>query len=167
MILAVDVYYHNDSARIAGITFSNWDDDVPTGEYISEMSGVADYQPGKFFLRELPCILHLIDEHSLCPDVIIVDGYVYLDGDTKPGLGKHLFDALQGMVTVIGVAKRAFKGISSEFAVYRGSSKSPLFVTSEGFELSLAKAAIEKMRGKYRLPDLLKRVDQLCRGKQV
>ncbi len=164
MILAVDVHYHNDSARIAGIAIDGWENEVPIGEYISEMSGVADYRPGMFFLRELPCIIRLIAEHCLAPEIIIVDGYVYLDGAGKPGLGKHLFDALRGKVAVIGVAKRAFKGISREFAVYRGSSKSPLYVTSEGIELFLAKAVIAKMQGKYRLPDLLKQVDQLCRG---
>lgn len=166
MILAIDVHYHHHSARIAGVAFEGWEDELPSGEYLSNREGVADYQPGMFFLRELPCILQLLEEHSLTPDIIIVDGYVYLDGISKPGLGKYLFDAMQGEVAVIGVAKRAFKGISRKFAVYRGSSKNPLYVTGEGIELSVAKAAIKRMQGKYRMPDLLKRVDRLCREKQ-
>lgn len=46
----------------------------------------------------------LLSKHNLKPDCIIVDGFVHLEDD-KPGLGKHLYDALNGKVRVIGVAK--------------------------------------------------------------
>jgi deoxyribonuclease V len=165
MILAVDVDYGDSSAIVAGVTFENWDDEVPEDIYISRVVGVADYVPGSFYKRELPCILALLTEHKLTPEIIVIDGFVYLNGIDAPGLGKHLYDALDGKIAVIGVAKRAFKGIDVKFATYRGGSKKPLYVTAEGIEVQDARRAVERMHGKYRNPALLKKVDQVCRQK--
>lgn len=79
MILAIDVQYHQDEAFIAGILFESWQSTSAVAEYTSKVSGVADYIPGQFYRRELPCILTLLTEHQLTPEVIIVDGYVFLD----------------------------------------------------------------------------------------
>jgi deoxyribonuclease V len=38
-----------------------------------------------------------------------------------------------------------------------------LYITAEGIELETAKEYIHAMQGDFRLPTLLKRVDQLCR----
>lgn len=165
MILAVDVDYDDSSASVAGVMFENWDDEVPEDIYISRVVGVADYVPGSFYKRELPCILALLTEHKLTPEVIVIDGFVYLNGVDEPGLGKHLYDALDGKIAVIGVAKRAFKGIDEKFATYRGGSKNPLYVTAEGVGVRDARRAVETMHGKYRNPTLLKKVDQVCRQK--
>lgn len=164
MILAVDVQYSEDNAKVAGVEFENWHSDKSQKEYVSLFEGVADYEPGNFFKRELPCILRLLSEHNLTPDCIIVDGFVFLDGYSKAGLGKHLFDALNGKTVVIGVAKKRFKDIDMSFAVYRGGSQKPIYVTSIGTDLELATENIYNMHGKHRLPTLLKRVDQICRG---
>lgn len=131
---------------------------------VSSLPHVARYEPGKFYKRELPCILHLLDEHALDPPIIIVDGFVFLDGCEKPGLGKYLYDTRNGCNAVIGVAKSAFAGIPSEYAIYRGSSRKPLYVTAIGMDVNKAKAFVQAMHGPQRLPKLLKRVDQLCRG---
>ncbi len=88
MILAVDLDYHESSATVAGISFDEWDDEESNEIHVSYMEGVADYIPGSFYKRELPCILSLLREHKLNPDIIVIDGYVYLDGVSEPGLGK-------------------------------------------------------------------------------
>lgn len=164
MILAVDVRYWEKCAAVAGVGFAEWRDDYPETELVTFIEVPAAYQPGQFYKRELPCILKLIQEHDLHPECIVVDGFVYLDGSSKPGLGSHLYHALDGEVPVIGVAKSPFKGIAPEYQVYRGTSKKPLYVTALGIDSDKAKELIRKMHGKHRLPTLLKRVDQLCRG---
>ncbi|VAW81679.1 Endonuclease V [hydrothermal vent metagenome] len=163
MILAFDVHYGEDKAFVAGVGFHSWQDRVAEGEYHCIVNGIESYEPGSFYKREMPCILALLNEHQLSPEIIVVDGYVYLDGHSRAGLGKHLYDALNQEVPIIGVAKQAFKGISDDYAMTRGSSKKPLFVTSAGVSLESAKSDIETMAGENRIPLLLKKVDQLCR----
>ena len=165
MILAVDVDYAEHSALAAGVQFSNWDDVEVENTFTSTIEKIYPYEPGSFYKRELPCILQLLDEHALKPEVILVDGYVFLDGDKTAGLGKHLFDALSYKPSVVGVAKRAFRDISTKYKVYRGDSRNPLFVTSIGLELDLALEGVSRMSGRYRIPELLKKVDRVCRGK--
>ena len=163
MILAVDVNYRGHCAYIGGITFENWNDENEKVSFVSFLDNVNDYIPGQFYLRELPCILRLIEEHKLKPEYIVIDGFVFLDGESKSGLGKYLYDALDGKVAVIGVAKKPFKGISAAYELYRGSSKNPLYVTSIGVMLDDAKTFIRSMYGDHRIPTLLKRVDTVCR----
>ncbi len=129
---------------------------------VSILHDIAAYEPGRFYKRELPCIAQLLKEHQLKPDIIVIDGYVYLDGEQKPGLGKHLFDSIDGQALVIGVAKKAFAGIGDKHQVLRGTSLKPLFVTSTG-GLSEAIDNIATMFGDNRNPTMLKRADQLCR----
>lgn len=164
MILAVDVQYGRESALVGGVLFERWDSAESHADYLTTINQVAPYEPGHFYKRELPCILQLLTEHNLTPTYIVIDGYVFLDGTTRPGLGKHLFDALGGAIPVIGVAKRRFKNIPSNYGVLRGESLTPLYVTSVGIESSDAQTFVRSMNGCYRLPTLLKRVDQLCRG---
>jgi deoxyribonuclease V len=162
VILAIDVQYQENSAFVAGILFDDWDAKEPTAEYTSVVHSVAQYEPGSFYKRELPCILALLSEHDLSPSCIVIDGYVYLDGYEKPGLGKRLFDAVEKISEVIGVAKKPFTGISAEFEVLRGLSEKPLYVTTTG-RLEEAKHKVISMYGEHRIPVLLKRADRLCR----
>lgn len=166
MILAVDVHYKNDSACVAGVLFEHWTSRSTAGEYKSHVKKVEQYMPGQFYKRELPCILQLLAEHTLHPDVIVIDGYVFLDGHTKPGLGKHLYESLDRRVPVVGVAKEAFRGIGTEFAVFRGRSTKPLYVTAAGCSASDARTHIKAMFGKHRMPQQIKRADQVCRDIQ-
>lgn len=165
MILATDVDYKSQGAVAAGIGFSAWSQTSSDFELVSHISEVADYESGQFYKRELPCLLALIEEHRLQPKVIIVDGFVYLDQQQKPGLGKHLYDALGGRVAVIGVAKNAHQEIPNEWGVYRGESCKPLFVSSVGIQLDVAQQNILSMAGKFRMPTLLKQADSLCRAR--
>ena len=164
MKLAVDVHYNSNTAVAGGIAFRDWCDSGETAVYRSLCREPAPYVPGRFFRRELPCILHLLDEHALTPDTIVVDGFVYLDGERVPGLGKHLFDALGNRIPVVGVAKGRYVTAPDSLSVYRGKSRRPLYVTSVGMPISTARDCVLGMHGAYRNPTLLKRVDQLSRG---
>ena len=163
MILAVDVHYLEDRAIVAGVAFEDWPDEAPQVEWVSLMEGVADYEPGQLFKRELPGLVKLITDYGLKPACLIVDGYVFLDGHSQAGLGKHLYDALKGEVPVIGVAKKPFSDIAARYELYRGASSKPLYVTAVGLKLEQAKESIRRRHGPHRLPTLLKRVDQVGR----
>jgi deoxyribonuclease V len=69
---------------------------------------------------------------------------------------------MKGKIPVVGVAKTKFHG-AVPVEVLRGSG-SPLFVTAVGLTLPEAANCIRDMHGPYRIPTLLRRVDQLARG---
>lgn len=95
--------------------------------------------------------------------LIVIDGFVFLDGDKK-GLGAYLFEKLEGRIPVIGVAKTHFRGVEKCVAVKRGKSSKPLFVSSLGVDLKEAASFIEGLFGPYRIPDVIKRADRLTRA---
>ena len=49
--------------------------------------------------------------------------------------------------------------------VLRGESLRPLFVSAAGMDHARAAALVQGMHGAYRVPTLLKRADQLARGR--
>lgn len=67
-------------------------------------------------------IIKIIQEHSLNPDVMIINGFVYLDAKCTPGLDRHLFNTLNQKIPIIGVAKNPFKGLPPETELLRGNS---------------------------------------------
>lgn len=164
MILATDVHYGPNGATAAGVSFSSWEAERPERLYVSRINEVKAYRPGHFYERELPCLLRLLEESGADPAIVLVDGYVYLDGHSLPGLGKRLFDALEGRVKVVGVAKSAYRGIGEELALLRGASRRPLYVTCVGEDLAAAKAGVLAMSGSDRIPLMLRLADQLSRG---
>ena len=164
MFLAVDVHYYQNRATAASLAFHPWQAEKPIGHFISTITHIAEYEPGSFYKRELPCIVRLLKEHNLHPKIIVIDGFVFLDGHRKPGLGKYLYDSLHKQPSVIGVAKNPFKNIQKKYTLFRGKSQKPLYITAVGVDLSLAKKNIAHMHGQYRIPTLLKKVDQLSRG---
>ena len=122
MILAIDVdYRENNYAVIAGVIFNNWKDKEPINTIVTDLDHIEDYVSGQFYKRELPCILKLLDEMQDIPKCIVVDGYVFLD-ENKKGLGAYLYEALDKEIAIIGVAKSAFKNISTDTYLYRGES---------------------------------------------
>lgn len=163
MIFAVDVDYREGKAVAAGIAFNDWEAPVPDSTFIAQTDQVEEYQPGEFYKRELPIILLLLEQLPELPQMIVIDGYVYLDRSQKAGLGLHLYKALNAKVAIIGVAKSRFQDIPSETEVFRSDSNRPLFVTAIGVDESEARGCIKKMHGEHRLPTILKAVDRLCR----
>lgn len=163
MLAAVDAQYADDTAAVACVTFVDWGDSVAKSEHSTRVHAVEAYTPGELWRRELPCILAVLDLLPEPPAIVLIDGYVWLDGAGRKGLGAHLFDALGGSTPVIGVAKNPFSGAMNAALVHRGVSGRPLHVTAQGMPLQAAEAAVRSMHGEHRIPTLLKRVDQLCR----
>jgi deoxyribonuclease V len=158
---AVDVYYPASGGATAALVVTN----DPTfagllGEHVVHVAEVTPYRPGAFYERELPPIAAAVGAHRL--DLLIVDGYVTLDPAGRPGLGAHVRQALG--LTVIGVAKTAFRGATHAVEVYRGGSRRPLHVTAAGIAPADAADLVRAMAGPHRLPDALKRVDTLSRS---
>jgi deoxyribonuclease V len=164
MILAVDVYYRESHAIAAGVLFRNWEDGESVDELIVPISRVAEYEPGQFYRRELPCVLQLLKQLQQLPQYMIIDGHVYLDGAKRPGFGKHLYDAVQGRSAIIGVAKNRFRDTPSDTEVFRCGSQRALYVTAVGINESAARGFIMRMHGEHRLPTILRRVDRLSKA---
>jgi deoxyribonuclease V len=147
----------------AGLWFADWPDSASMVERVLPVERVEPYQPGQFFRRELPCLLAVLATGPTA-EVIVVDGYVWLEDESHPGLGAHLHRALDQKAAVIGVAKTSYRGSRLVREVRRGGSQNPLYITTAGIDLATAADHISRMHGPYRIPTLLKRVDQLCRG---
>lgn len=164
LIAAVDVAYRPQHADAACVLFHTFSDAVPASEHVARIAPVADYEPGAFYKRELPCILGVLRAAPSSPDIVVIDGYVWLSADGRPGLGARLHEALGGAAIVIGVAKTGFAGGGFAEEVRRGGSVKPLYVTAAGVEPAVAAGWIRGMHGPHRIPTLLKRVDRLCRN---
>ena len=167
--LILDVHYKEGqetdavTATVAGIRFEGIKQSRILNEYTVEVNDVAPYESGQFYKREMPCLLALINQIDEPFDAIIIDGYVFLDGVSKAGLGKYLYDNLANKKPIIGIAKNHFYDIPEDYAVWRGISKHPLYVTSTGIEIKKAKEMISRMDGDNRMPKMVTYVDKLGR----
>jgi deoxyribonuclease V len=162
-IAAFDVHYLADGcASAAALLFAEYKDAEPLATFTQFLSVVANYIPGEFYRRELPCIITLFEQFTETPDELIIDGYVMLGN--RPGLGQYLFKYFNGKIPVVGVAKTKFEG-SEGIKVFRGGSAQPLYVTAAGVNLFRAAESIRTMHGNHRIPTLLKQVDRLARAK--
>jgi deoxyinosine 3'endonuclease (endonuclease V) len=160
MLIAFDAHYSNTTTKLVAASFNDWTDPAPEQIHIWTSGAAAAYQPGQFYLREMPLIIKALEDFNL-EDVktIIVDGYVYLDANGRLGLGGHLYHELNDKVPVIGVAKSYFRD-NNAVPILRGESKKPLYVTAFGMPPEVAAEHIRGMAGKYRMPDVLGAVDQ-------
>ncbi|WP_284464798.1 endonuclease V [Chryseobacterium sp.] len=165
MIYAFDTYYYEDYANTVCIAFDNWTSEREIETFTEQTDINSEYESGAFYKRELPCILSLLDKIVLKDgDIIIVDGYVTLDNEGKIGLGGHLYEALQEKFAVVGIAKNEFTTPDLQRRhVVRGEGKTPLFITAKGIDVDEVKRNVEEMHGPYRIPTLLKKLDQLSR----
>jgi len=165
MFAAADVHYPpSGGARAALVLASDATFSTTVSEKTAFVKHVAPYQPGEFYRRELPplrAVLASVDDF----DLLIIDGYVTLDPDGKPGLGAYAHAEFG--VPVIGVAKTRFAPAVHAIPVLRGNATRPLYVTSAGIPPADAAELVRTMTGKYRLPDALRRVDNLARGHQT
>jgi deoxyribonuclease V len=159
LIACLDVDYRSQGAVAAGVWFRGWGSAAAEFESAVSLSEVAEYEPGSFYRRELPCMLAVLKTGPQA-DVVVVDGYVWL-ADRAAGLGAHLHAVTGGVV--VGVAKSRFAGATSAVPVCRGRSRSPLYVTAVGMSVTEAAESVTGMHGPYRVPTLLRRVDALTR----
>ena len=175
MIACVDVGYFaadarnpdRQTARSAVLSISSWDADIAVERCVVEVPDVADYVPGQFYRRELPCIVAALDALAQPYDCVVVDGYVWLGNQSEPGLGAHLFERLNRRVAVIGVAKNPFRRSTFALPITRGSSDRPLYVTAAGIDVGTAGRHVATMHGRHRMPTMLKQVDRMSRGETM
>ncbi|MEE1946220.1 endonuclease V [Pedobacter sp. KR3-3] len=165
MILAFDTYYFDDKGKTVCVAFEDWSASEKFEVYTETLENIAEYESGAFYKRELPCILSLLSKID-CQTVeaIIVDGFVYLDDENKPGLGAYLFESLHKNIPVIGVAKSNFATLQkNKRALLRGESQKPIFITAIGMELDKAAEQIRQLSGPYRMPSILKALDRFTK----
>lgn len=167
MKLAFDVQYFDDYAKSVAISFESWQDSEPQQLIEKKVIEIADYVPGEFFKRELPCILSIVNDLNIDDiELIVIDGYVHLDDEGKFGLGGHLYKSLEEKIPVIGVAKTSFKkNVHNMMELLRGESEKPLFITSIGIDINQAREYIATMHGKFRMPTLLQILDTATKTK--
>jgi deoxyribonuclease V len=158
---AIDVYYPESGGALAALVVAaDRGFSTVTEQRTAWLEQVEPYRPGAFFTRELPAMRAVLGLTAPI-DLLVVDGYVDLDADGRPGLGAHAHDAFA--VPVVGVAKTAFHSATHAIPVIRGTATRPLFVTATGLPVADAAEMVRQMAGPYRMPDALRLVDRLSR----
>lgn len=168
LFAALDCHYEGERVRTACLLVADVQAPTINRFLIRETQQVVDYLSGQFFRRELGPLLDCLEafvETSGHPEVIFVDAHVDL-GAKGPGLGRHLFEALEERSAVIGVAKNPYNidGRPVNVPVLRGQSRRPLFVSAAGIPIENAVDIISKMPGPHRIPTLLRMADQFARN---
>ena len=158
-----DVHYPADGGAHAALLVADGPDFATiTEQRTAWLDRVADYRPGRFFERELPGLRAVIGD--LAPlDLLIVDGYVDIDPNGRPGLGVHAHQAGLAAV-VVGIAKTPFRTATHAIPVLRGVATKPLMVTAVGMDVAEAAALVTRMAGTARVPDAVRNVDRLARN---
>jgi deoxyribonuclease V len=163
MIAAVDAHYDVEGAVGASVLFRDWSDADHRGVHVSRVEGAAAaYVPGELYRRELPVVLRALEPYVAEVRAVVIDGYVWLAPE-RPGLGVHLWDALDRRVAIVGVAKTLFRSARDAVPVLRAASRRPLYVTSVGLPTADAAAGIARMHGAHRIPTMLALADRLAR----
>ena len=164
MKLAVNVHFNAGSALAAAVAFADWDAPEADRSYTCRIDPVEKPVRGELDLRALPCLLQLLRQHALAPEVILFEGFVHLDAMESAGLGRHLYHALGSRTAIIGVARTPLPGTPAQFELHREAEAPPLYVSCVGIDLGAAKARLRAMHGKRRLPTLLKLVARMAKG---
>ncbi len=164
MKLVMDFQIQGDTARVAAVAFDDWVAFEGTKNYSLRIEHVEKPAKGELDLRALPWLVQLLDANRLQPELIVLDGFVHLDAQETPGLGRRLHDTLGGRTPVIGVSKTGFKDTPEQFEVHREEETAPLVVTCAGIDLGAAKARVRMMHGRKRVPTLLKLAARIAKG---
>lgn len=164
MKIAACVHSHGDGAIAAAVAFDEWDASAADRTFTSRVGHVDKPARGELDLRALPCLLLLLQEHALQPDLILIDAPVHLDASETPALGQKLYEALGGRVAIIGVSTKSMPAMPTQFEVYREEEGRPVIVTCAGIDVGAAKTRVRNMHGKRRVPTLLKLAARIARG---
>lgn len=164
MKLVAAVHLDGTQATAAAVAFDAWDAAEATKTYVSRIAQVDKPARGEPDLRETHCVMQLLREHHLTPELIVIDGFVHLDADDTPGQGRHLHQALGGAVPIVGVSKKGMPGLSSQFEVEREEETPPLVVTCVGIDIGAAKVRLRSMHGRKRVPTLVKLAARLAKN---
>jgi deoxyribonuclease V len=165
MHACLDASYREGKAAAACVLFCDWRDERSAGDVAACIGNANPYIPGWFFLRELPALLAILKKVTTPLDVLVIDGYVWLDACHSPGLGAHLYESRGRGTPVIGVAKSRYRGAPA-LEIIRGKGRRPLYISAAGMEVEEAAERIRVMHGPYRIPTLLRRADELSRRMQ-
>jgi deoxyribonuclease V len=165
VIACLDAAYDEAGAGVACVLFKEWES-PSTASTLSRHVTLkpAAYEPGAFYKRELPLLLDILDTVQQPIQTIVIDGYVWLSADGRPGLGAVLFSALAEKIPVIGAAKTRFRDDTWSIPVTRGQSTRPLYVTAAGIAADEAACAIRAMHGEHRIPTMLNCADKAARA---
>lgn len=159
----VDVYYPaSGGARAALVLAADREFSRVVGQKTVFVPEVAAYVPGQFFQRELPPLRAVLAGVTGI-ELLVVDGYVDLAPDGKPGLGARVHAEFG--VPVVGVAKTFFATATHAIPVVRGNATRPLYVTAADIPATEAAELVRGMSGRFRMPDALRQVDALSRGR--
>jgi deoxyribonuclease V len=162
VFVAADVHYLTPGgARAAAVICADAGYSRPTGERAVLAPQVRPYEPGRFYLRELPA-LHAVLNGLTGMTLLVVDGFADLDPDGRPGLGARA--CTEFAIPVIGVVKSAFRTATDAIPVLRGGSARPLYVTAAGLPRTDAADLVRHMAGRHRMPTALRRADALARN---
>ena len=71
MIACVDVGYRETEATAACILFSTWEQSLSDDELVRKLINIEPYESGKFYKRELPCILSVLKMAPVIPDTTL------------------------------------------------------------------------------------------------
>ena len=164
MKAALDVHYAKGKAFAACIVFNTWLDSEPAETYRTVVPFSSRYRAGRFYERELPCLLAVLNNTKHWYSTIVIDGFVHLKEPVGKGLGAHLYESLSYSTVVIGVAKSPLKMAECFVPIFRGKSKKPLYISSAGGGVEKAATSILNMHGPYRIPTLLLLADQRARS---
>jgi deoxyribonuclease V len=164
-IACLDAAYSETKAGAACAVFPVWDASAADQVLTWRQGAAAAYEPAALYKRELPLLLAVLEQVVPAPGTILVDGYVWLDGARRPGLGAILYDALAGRAPVVGIAKTSFRDAASWcIPVVRGGSRRPLYVSAVGMSAEEAAERVRTMHGEHRIPTLLQVVDHAARA---
>ncbi|HOC43172.1 MAG TPA: endonuclease V [Thermoanaerobaculales bacterium] len=163
MKAAVDVHYEDERAVAACVVFNDWSDSEPAALVREVLLAAAGYRPGRFFERELPCLLAVLETAAIRFDTILIDGYVHLRAGECKGLGARLYEALPYRAVVIGVAKSPLAIADRFVPIHRGRSAKPLYVSAIGCQAAAAARLVAAMHGPHRIPTLLRLADHHAR----
>lgn len=165
VIASLDAAYGEAGAGVACVLFARWDSPA-AAETLSHHVALRPvaYEPGAFYKRELPLLLDILRTAETAIRTLVIDGYVWLGADGRPGLGAVLFSALEEKIPVIGVAKTRFRDDTWSIPVTRGASARPLFVTAAGIAPQDVADAITAMHGQHRIPTMLNHADKAARA---
>ncbi len=164
MKLVMDFHIQGEHALVAAVAFDDWAAFEGTKNRVLRIDHVEKPVKGELDLRALPWLLQLVDANGLQPEAIVLAGFVHLDAQETPGLGRRLHDTLGGRVAVIGVSKTGFKDTPEQFEVHREEETAPLVVTCAGIDLGAAKARVRAMHGRKRVPTLMKLAARIAKG---
>lgn len=164
MKLALAMHGVADGAVVAAVAFDEWGAPEASRTFSTRIAPADPPVRSPRGTAELAGVLHLLREHALEPELIVIDGPVHSDAAETPAWGRQLFDALGGRSAVVGVSTRAIPGMPAQFEVWREEEARPLIVTCIGIDLGAAKMRVRTMHGRRRVPTLMKLAARLARG---